>query len=432
MSNEVRLPEMGIIKQRFDRTKVEDIEGTIRAELDRIKIASKIEPGQKIAITAGSRGISNIALIIRATVNYLKERRAQPFIFPAMGSHGGATADGQLKVLAQLGVTEESVGCPIISSMKTKEIGKTEDGIPVVVDKECLNADHIIVLNRVKPHTKFEGPIESGLMKMLAIGMGKQKGADLYHSASLNLGMNRVVETVGLVVMEKCPILCGIGIVENGYDETAIIRALLPDELIEGEKKLLVEAKKRMAKLPFKEIDLLIVDEMGKNISGTGMDTNITGVNRDILGDFTSEPRVKRLFVRDLTPETEGNALGIGLAHFTTRRLVEKIDIRKTYMNALTAKSPEKASIPVYLDTDEECIFTALDTTMGLIPFEKAKIVHIKNTLELEYISASRVYEEEIAKRDDLELVSDWKPISFNEEGNLISPFSQVPSYEKE
>jgi len=252
--------------------------------------------------------------------------------------------------------------------------------------------------------------------------MGKHHGAELYHKASTRFGMKRVIETVGLVVMDKSPILCGVGTVENGYDETAIIRAMPPERLVQEEKDLLSEARQRMARIPFSDIDLLVIDEMGKNISGTGMDTNVTGVNRDFFEHFDTEPRTKRLFVRDLTPETEGNAVGIGLADFTTTRLVNKIDREKTYINCLTGISPEKGAIPIYFDTDKQCLEAAFDC-LGMINPEEACVVYIRNTLTLDRMYVSKAYLPEIGKRDDLEIIDQWKPMPFGPDNNLASPF---------
>ncbi|MDP2643756.1 MAG: DUF362 domain-containing protein [Desulfobacterales bacterium] len=415
-------PQMATVKQTFDNRRVEDIPATVTAELERVGIQNKLKPGQKVAVTAGSRGIANIAEVTKSAVDFVTGCGAKPFIFPAMGSHAGATAEGQKAMLANFRITEKSMGCPILSTMEVVEIGKSPDMLPIFIDEYAHSADHIIVINRVKPHTKFEGDVESGLMKMMAIGMGKRHGADLYHKAFIQFGIKRVIETVGLVVMERCPILCGLGIVENGYDQTAVIRATLPDGLLADEKKLLVQSRRMMARIPFPEIDLLIVDEMGKNISGTGMDTNITGVNRDVLGTFSSEPHTKWLFVRDLAPESEGNAIGIGLATFTTSRLVEKIDRQKTYINCLTAISPEKAAIPLYFDTDRECVAAAM-SCLGMIKPEDVRIVHIRNTLTLENLHVSRAYLPEIEKQAGLEITGPWRQLPFGEDGNILSPF---------
>ncbi|MBW2059774.1 MAG: DUF362 domain-containing protein, partial [Deltaproteobacteria bacterium] len=308
------------IRQTFDRTAVKDIRGTVRTELARLSL-DEVRSGHRVAVTAGSRGVAHMAEIIGAIVEHVKYLGAVPFIFPAMGSHGGATAEGQAALLAHYGITEESVGAPVVSSMEVTEIGKTGDGVPVFVDSHALEADHIVVVNRIKCHTKFKGPVESGLMKMMAIGMGKQRGADLYHRAAIHYTFPKIIIDAARIVMEKAPVLCGVAIVENGYGETARIEALRPEQIEMREKELLALAKKMMPRLPFETIDLLIVDEMGKDISGVGIDPNVTGRNRDLLRVFPHPVQVKRLFVRDLTDRSEGNATGIGLADLTTRRL---------------------------------------------------------------------------------------------------------------
>ena len=323
------------LRQTFDRTVITDIPGTVLAELKKLCLERRVGPGQRIAITGGSRGIANIALILKTVADHVKLLGARPFIFPAMGSHGGATAAGQAAMLAHYDITESFTGAPVLSSMDAVEIARTRDGVPVFIDKNASEADGIIVINRIKPHTKFKAPIESGLMKMMAIGMGKQKGADYYHKAAIQYTFPRIIVDAGREVLKKAPILCGLGLVENGYDQTAVIAALAPDELEEREKELLVLAKRMMPRLPFNDIDLLIIDEMGKEISGTGIDPNITGRNRDILGVFPHPVTVKRLFVSDLTPFSDGNANGIGFADVTSKRLVDKIDRAATYMNCI-------------------------------------------------------------------------------------------------
>jgi hypothetical protein len=362
-------------------------------------------------------------VITRAIIDELKKLGAQPFIFPAMGSHGGATDQGQIKVLENLGLTEAAMGCPIHSGMEVVYLGDASDGYPIYVDKYAGAADHIVVVNRVKAHTKFEGPIESGLMKMMAIGMGKHKGAEYYHSAAVKLTFQRIVENVGLEVIRRCPVLFGLGIVENAYHQTCLIKALNPADIFEGEKKLLRISKQRMARLPFDEIDVLVIDQIGKDVSGTGMDTKVTGRNRDILGDFITTPRVKRIFVRDLTGHTEGSAIGIGYADFTTTRLVNKMDRHKTYVNCLTAISPEKGAIPMYFDTDREAL-EACFSTIGDIPGEQVRMVHIKNTLALENISISHAFESEIRQKPGLKLLGKWNEIKLDKDGNLVSPFT--------
>jgi hypothetical protein len=405
------------IRQRFDDIRVKDIRETVRAELGGLSW-SAIQPGHRVAITAGSRGIADIAEILRAIVEFLKSLGADPFLFPAMGSHGGATAAGQVAMLEQLGVTEASVKAPIISSMEVAELGTTENNVSVFMDKNALTADHIVVVNRIKSHTKFKAPIESGLMKMMAIGMGKQKGAELYHKAAVQDTFFKIITDAARLVLKKTPVICAVAILENAYGETAKITALKTDEIESREKDLLLLSKKMMAKLPFNEIDLLIIDEMGKDISGVGIDPNITGRNRDLLGVFPHPAQVKRLFVRDITDRSKGNATGIGLADITTQRLVDKIDYAATYKNCITGISPEKAAVPMHFGNDREAIEVALGS-IGLIPAKKSKIVRIKNTLRLDTAEVSEAYAEMFQRRPDLEIIGGPYRMEFNGENNL-------------
>lgn len=413
-------PRLYRVRQTFDRTRVQNIPATVQTELKRITIESRVKPGQRVALTAGSRGVANIALILKSAVEYLKSLGAKPFIFPAMGSHGGATAEGQSALLAHYNVTEAFTGAPVLSSMEVVEIGRTEDGVPVYIDKNASLADWIIVVNRVKPHTKFKAPIESGLMKMMAIGMGKQKGAEYYHKAALHFTFPKIIVDAGREVLKKAPILCGLAMVENGYDETAKIAALRPEELEARERELQAEAKQMMPRLPFNDIDLLIVDEMGKDISGTGIDPNVTGRNRDLLGVFPHPTTIKRLFVRDLTENSNGNATGIGLTDLTTKRLVDKINYQATYMNCITGISIEKAAVPMHFPTDREAIQVALGS-IGLTPPEKSKIVRIKNTLHVDEVEVSEIYREELGQRSDLQVLEGPKAMPFDSQGNLAS-----------
>ncbi len=414
----MNFPQMYRIKQTFDRTKVNDIPTTVQTELQKLALDKIVKPGQRVAITAGSRGVANVALILKSIVDFLKSLGLKPFIFPAMGSHGGATAEGQATLLAHYNVTEAFTGAPIISSMEVAEISKTEDEVPVFIDRNASQAHWIVVVNRIKPHTKFKAQIESGLMKMMAIGMGKQRGAEYYHKAAIHFTFPKIIVDAGREVIKKAPVLCGVGIVENGYDETAKIVALPPNEIEVKEKELLDLAKRMMPRLPFNDIDLLIVDEMGKDISGTGIDPNITGRNRDLLGVFPHPTQVKRLFVRDLTAHSNGNATGIGLADLTTKRLVEKINYQATYMNCITGISLEKAAIPMYFETDQEAIKVALGS-IGLIPFDQSKIVRIKNTLQLDEVEVSAAYLPELKNRPDLEIIAGPLPFNFDPKGDL-------------
>jgi hypothetical protein len=415
----MKLPKMYRIRQRFDETKVENLEETVKAAMGKLSLAA-IKPGQRVAITGGSRGIANIADILKAVIDFVKSFDAQPFIFPAMGSHGGATAEGQVAVLEQLGVTESYLMAPILSSMEVQEIARTEDGVPVFVDKNALAADHIVVVNRIKSHTKFKAPLESGLMKMMAIGMGKLKGAEFYHKAAVQYTFPKIITDAARLVIRKAPVLCAVGIVENAYGRTALISALGPEAIERQEKELLLLSKKMMAKLPFTDIDLLIVDEMGKDISGVGIDPNVTGRNRDLLGVFDHPVQVKRLFVRDLTAKSKGNAVGIGLTDITTRRLVDKIDYAATYKNCITGISLEKAAVPMHFDSDREAIEVGLGS-IGLIPPDKSKIVRIINTNRLEMVEVSEAFAAELEERSDLEIMRQPQPMAFNSEDNLLA-----------
>ena len=322
-------------------------------------------------------------------------------------------------MLEQLGVTEAFVEAPIISSIETAEIGFTEDNVPVFMDKNALAADHIVVVNRIKSHTKFKAPIESGLMKMMAIGMGKLKGAELYHKAAVQHTFFKIITDAACLVLTKTPVICAVGILENAYGQTAKIKALETADIESKEKDLLLLSKKMMAKLPFNEIDLLIIDEMGKDISGVGIDPNITGRNRDLLGVFPHPAQVKRLFVRDLTDRSKGNATGIGLADITTQKLVDKIDYAATYKNCITGISLEKAAVPMNFGNDREAIEVAL-RCIGPIPAPKSKIVRIKNTLRLDSAEVSEAYAAMFQQRADLEIISGPDAIVFDGENNLL------------
>ena len=414
----INLPQICRIRQHFDGTRVSDIRKAVLAELNRFSW-DQIRPDSRVAITAGSRGIANIAEILKTVVDFFKSLDAKPFIFPAMGSHGGATAKGQTAVLAQLGVTDAYLQAPILSSMDVQQIGATDDGVPVFLDRHARGADHIVVINRIKCHTKFKASIESGLMKMMAIGMGKHKGAAYYHKAAVAYTFPKIIRDAARVVLQQTPVVCGIGIIENGYGETARIAALKPENIESGEEKLLSQSKKMMAHLPFDDIDLLIVDEMGKNISGVGIDPNVTGRNRDFVEVFDHPVRIKRVFVRDLTEQSKGNAIGIGLADLTTKRLVDKIDYDVTYKNCITGISLEKGAVPMYFENDRQAIEVALDS-IGLTSSPKSKVVRIKNTLRLDIVGVSEAYLDELHQRNDVEILGDPEPMQFDRHHNLL------------
>ena len=372
-----------------------------------------------MAVTGGSRGVANIALVLRTTCDCLKELGTKPFIVPAMGSHGGATAEGQIKVLARYGITPESMEVPILSSMETVEIGRMPWGFPVHVDKHAYEADHIVLVNRIKPHTNFRAHVESGLMKMLVIGLGKHQGAILAHRASVDVGLPRVIPEVARFSLSKLPILFGIGTLENVRHQTAKVEATLPEALEVTETRLLQEAWALFARIPFEFLHLLIVDEMGKEISGTGMDPNVLGRIYFAPNEEPKTPRYIRILVRDLTEKTAGNAVGMGLADFATRRLANKVNFQYTYTNALTGLSPMRSKLPIIFETDQDAIEGALKT-IGLTEPPDAKVARIKNTLDLEYLYASDALLAEIRERNDLEVLSGPHPLAFSDQGDLV------------
>ena len=411
-------PDMYRIRQTFEGPAVADIPAAVRDELARVDVASVIKPGQTVALTAGSRGVANIATIIKATVDYLKAIGARPFIIPAMGSHGGGTADGQLDVLHHYGIAEANMGAPLRASMEVVQIGETPDGLPVWLDKSASEADHIGVINRVKPHTDFSGAIESGLFKMMTIGLGKYHGAQHYHRANVQYGYEHVIRTVGRTVLKHARIAFGLGVIENGYDQTAVIRAVRAPQFEATELELQALSKQLAARLPFDFIHLLIVEEMGKNISGTGMDTKVIGRIMNIIEPPPKHPHILRIYVRDIHHDSYGNAMGVGLADFVSRRLVNKIDPTATYINGLTGLSPESARIPITFDTDREAVEAALGT-IGLVKPEEARIVRIQNTLLLEELDVSEALLSEVKQRDTLEILWGPKPLMFDSTGGL-------------
>ena len=410
-------PKVVRVRQRFQSTRVEDIPARVAREVGRLDL-SGLTPGDSVAITAGSRGVANIASIIRSLAEELKKRGARPFIVPAMGSHGGGTAEGQRSVLEHYGITEASMGVPIRATMETLPIGETPDGIPVVLDRNALEADHIAVVNRIKPHTDFDAEIESGLTKMLAIGLGKHRGAIRYHRANNRYGYYRVLTRVAEVVRQRCSILLGLGIVENGYDQTGVIEAMTSDGLFEGEKRLLKVAKSWLARIPFDRGDVLVVDEMGKNVSGTGMDTNVIGRRAGSGQPFAGSPSFSRIVVRDLTPESYGNAIGVGMADVVTRRLVDKIDTRPTYVNAVTSTNLESVRIPVTMDSDREALETAISTSSAPSG-EDCRMIWIRNTLKLDRFVASEALLDEVEGNGDLQVVERLGDLDFDAQGNL-------------
>lgn len=415
----MQLPSIFRVRQTFDAPRVADVAAETQAQLARLKLGQRIKPGQSVAITAGSRGIANIKLITKAIVDHVKSLGAEPFIVPAMGSHGGGTVEGQRQVLASYGITEAFCGCPIRASMETVVVCQTAEGFDVHFDRHAFGADHVIVCNRIKPHTDFVGDVESGLMKMMLIGLGKHTGAKIYHRAIQDYSFGQIVRSVAARVLESCRIAAGVAIVENGYDETAQIVAVAPQEFEARETELLVTAKRLLPRLPFEQIHLLVIDEIGKNISGTGMDTNVVGRKFHVhRAARTETPKVKRILIRGLTEATHGNAAGIGLAEFCTRRAVEQTNIEATRINCLTAGHISAAMMPLDYPSDRSAMEAALPT-VGMVEPADTKIVWIHNTLELREVECSAAYWDEAQSRSDLEILGKPRPWPLDPAGNL-------------
>ena len=413
------LPRMLRIRQTFEATRVNDIPGEVDRQLATLNFGQTIKPGQTVAITAGSRGIANIAIVIKAACDHVRRLGGKPIIVPAMGSHGGGTAEGQRQIIEGYGVTEAFTGAEIRASMETVIVDTTSHGIPVHFDKHAFGCDHVLVVGRIKPHTGFVGPVESGLHKMMLIGLGKHEGAKIYHRAILDYSFLEIIRAVADVVLKKCRVIGGLGIVENAYDETALIAAVAPADFFTRESELLTLAKNWLPRLPFPQTQLLIIDEIGKNISGTGMDTNVIGRKyNDHVAREDEFPKVKRIIVRDLTEETHGNATGIGIAEFCRSQLVRRMNVKATRINCLTGGHPTAAMLPLDYETDREILDVALPT-IGLTDPPNAKLMWIHNTLDVREVECSTVYLPEARERPDLEIVAPPRPLPLDAAGNL-------------
>jgi len=410
------------VRQKFSLSPPVDMRATLEAEF--AKVRPRLQPGARIAVAVGSRGITNLQTIAAAVLDLLKTAGAEPFIIPAMGSHGGATPEGQREILSEYGVTEAQLGAPIRAAMEVERVGTTKDGIGVFSSAEALRADGIVIINRVKPHTDFSGALGSGILKMMVVGLGKRTGAANYHTAAVRFGYEHVLRTAARVVLSSAPILCGVAIVENQLHDTAKLALLLPEEMERREEELFSEAKRLMPKLPFDDIDLLIVDRLGKNISGSGMDPNIIG--RGVHGyvshlgkDSQTTPCIRRIFVRDLTPETHGNAIGVGMADVTTTRLVHAMNSQVTFVNALTSLAVQSAKIPMHFDTDREAIGYMLNS-LALRDPSQAKVVRIADTLSLERLEVSEACAELSRQNPQMERLSAPEQIKFDANENLL------------
>jgi len=419
--NEWKLPKMWMVHQRFRVPPAVDVLKEMEREWSLLKDRLALPVGGRVAVGVGSRGIANLSKVVRDVVSRLKQAGCRPFVTPAMGSHGGATAEGQKEVLRLRGITEDSVGGPVEATMDVVSMGEA-DGIPLFVDRLAHEAAGIVLVNRIKPHTNFIGPTESGLIKMMAIGMGNQKGAEHYHRLSLVRDQFTIISTAGKELLKRCNVLFGVGLLENQDHETCLLKMATAVDIEAMETDLLKKARENLPLLPLDEIDLLIIDEMGKDISGEGIDPNVVGRDVCAYGAKRPLPRVARIFVRDLTEGTEGSALGIGQADFTTRRLVDKMDFAVTAINCLTSCCPEAGKIPLVYENDRDAIAAAL---MTLRPYtlDDLRIVHIKNTLELNAIAVSNECIESIEKGAAIDMDGEPFDLEFDGAGNLVSRF---------
>lgn len=416
---EAPFPSMVPVRQKFEAPQVQDVAAATREALEPLR--ERIKPGMTVALTAGSRGIHDKPEVVRTAGAWLRELGAEPFVVPAMGSHGGATAEGQIDMLRGLDMTEESLGMPIRATMDTVELGRVPDGPMTHLDANAAQADAIIAVNRIKAHTDFKGELESGLGKIVAIGLGKQRGAEGIHLyGPSNLG--RWIPEVARRIIDTGKIIGGLAIVENAYDRAAKIALLSPDDIAgPGEARLLLEAKQLMATLPFDDIDVAVIDMMGKNMSGAGMDTNVIG-RMMIRGSAEFErPRITNIAVLDVSDPSHGNAIGIGLADFIPLRILEKIDLRSSYINAMTSGlgGPQRGQIPMAMPTDRSAIAAAL-VTCGRADLEAARVVRMRSTLDLEQLLVSESLRDEIEASDRLSIVGEPQPMAFNEAGELL------------
>ncbi len=416
---QVAIPKMVKIHQNFDDQKIDDIAGWIRKEMAATFKTPEQFKGKRLCITAGSRGIPHLDVIIRTIIDVLKEWGADPFIIPAMGSHGGGTAEGQKEMIAGFGITEEAMGVPILSSMEVEQIGQLEDGTPVYCDKYALHSDGIVMLNKVKPHTDFRGKHESGIAKMMAIGIAKHKGASNFHMKGFPTFAERIPQVCNVFV-QKAPIAMGVGIVENAFGEICNIGFCEKERILDLDAELLVEAKNRMAKFRLPVIDVLIIDRIGKNISGNGHDPNITG--RSVSTDLPIDTKIQKIFIRGLTEETHHNGCGVSAADVTTRRCLNDIDWATSWVNVITSTYTRGGQIPVYTETDYQAIMLAIRTCVGAdFKFENVKVAHIKDTKHMSEIEVSVTCLPDIKDNPDVQVLSEPFELEFDEEGFLKS-----------
>ena len=412
----IPIPRLVKVRQSFERPQVADVAGELVHKLGAGGAFARVKKGDRVAITAGSRGITGLPLVLKTIASEIRKAGGEPFLFPAMGSHGGATAEGQRDMLAGMGITEETVGAPIRASMETVEIGVSSNGFPVHLDRFAAEADGIVVVNRIKPHVAFRGPCESGLMKMIVIGMGKQKGADTCHELGFGT-MAENLQTMGRVTLAKAKVLCGVALLENAYHETARVEVLPGDEIPVREPALLEEAWRLYPRLYFDRLDVLIIDEIGKDISGTGFDTNVVG--RYHTPYVSGGPTITRIACLDITARSHGNANGLGILDFTTRRAFDKFDFDNTYPNSLTSTVPTSVKIPMVLKSDRQAIQAAIKTC-NILKKAEVRLARIRNTVALDEIAVSENLLAEVRSNARLAVAGEPFALGFDANGNLF------------
>jgi hypothetical protein len=414
----MQFPRLLPVRQHFPDHRIPDVRHAVQLELRESAFGSRLKPGAQIALGVGSRGIANIATIVRAAVDYWKAQGARPFIFPAMGSHGAATAEGQADVLAHYAIHEATMDCPVRSSLEVVSLGKTADGIEAFMDHNAYQSDGVMMIGRVKWHTDFAGGIESGLFKMMAIGLGKFAGAQRYHTYAYKMGLEQMIRSVGRQVLKSGKILGGVAILEDANHNTGQVTAVPVEQMERKEEELLTLVKSWKGRVPL-PLDILILDEIGKNVSGAGMDTKV--VNRSVYGDYNpwaDEPRIERVFVRDLSPHSYGNAVGLGMADVVHNRLLEKVDWNATWINSLTASTPAAIRTPIHFPTDRECL-SRIAPTVGRLDLAEVTYGWIKNSLELGNLKLSENLRDEIRNNSMLEIIGPAEELEFDEAGNL-------------
>lgn len=417
----IPIPRVVRVRQSFPRPIVEDVAATLAEKLVASGTLGHVRRGMRIAVTGGSRGVTDYAVALKVIVAELRKKGAEPFVFPAMGSHGGATAAGQTAVLKELGVTEEYVGAPIRSSMETVEIGTTESGLPVHVDRAAWEADGIVIVNRIKPHVSFRGEYESGLIKMLAIGLGKQRGAEICHQYGFGV-MEKNMLALAEVCFRRCNILFAVGLLENAYHETCRVEVLGPNDILEKEPALQAESKTLLPRIHFNPLDVLILDEIGKNIGGTGFDNNVVGrFHTPYITPGPDTQRITRIAALDLSAETHGNANGLGILDFTTRRVLDKFDFEQTYPNSLTSTVPVSVKIPMVLANDRQAVQAAIKTC-NIPDAREVRLARVKNTLCIDQMEISENLLPEALRHQYVEVLSDPYDLPFDGRGNLIEP----------